>query len=159
PVELDQPVARRRGRCDHAASICSWTMVRGGAALVLGGTCGPLGDSCGRPELPRRDSDDAPEVVGELALVREAGLPRELRQGQVGPRWQELPGALDAAGDDVLVRRQPGGRPELTGEVVRAEVGRGRHLLQSQTGVEVVLDVLDDGAEFPLTERTVRPAG
>ena len=38
-----------------------------------------------------------------------------------------MPGSLDAAGDEVLVRRQPGGRLELSREVVRAEAG-GRRL-------------------------------
>src|SRR5262249_54818757 len=66
----------------------------------------PLGDSCGRPELPRRDAEEALEVMGELALVREAGVRGDLRQGEVASGLQELPGPLDAAGDDVLVRRQ-----------------------------------------------------
>jgi hypothetical protein len=73
-------------------------------------TCGPLGDSCWRPELPRRDADEALEVMGELALVREAGAQGDLRQGQARPCFQELFGPLDAAQDDVLVRRQPGQR-------------------------------------------------
>ena len=53
----------------------------------------------------------------------------------------------------------PGGRLELPGEVVGAEVGGRRHLLQGQAGVEVFLDVLDDGAELPPRERAVRPTG
>ena len=44
-------------------------------------------------------------MIGELALVGEAGVQGDLRQGQVGACVQELPGPLDAAGDDVLVRR------------------------------------------------------
>src|SRR5438105_8708977 len=91
---------------------------KGGALPFLGGTCGPLGDSCGRPELPRRDADEALEVTGELALVREAGVRGDLRQGQVAAALQELLGPFDAAHDDVLVRRQPRGRLELPGEVV-----------------------------------------
>jgi hypothetical protein len=46
---------------------------KGVALPFLGGTCGQLGDACGRPELPRRDADEPLEVMGELALVREAG--------------------------------------------------------------------------------------
>jgi hypothetical protein len=46
---------------------------KGVALPFLGGTCGLLGDSCGRPELARRDADQALEVTGELALFREAG--------------------------------------------------------------------------------------
>jgi len=42
---------------------------KGVALESLGGTCDVLGDSCGRPELPRRDADEALEVTGELALV------------------------------------------------------------------------------------------
>src|SRR4051794_38727161 len=52
------------------------------ALLFLGGTCGLLFDSCGRPELPRGDPDEALEVLRELALVREAGAGGDLRQGQ-----------------------------------------------------------------------------
>jgi hypothetical protein len=59
-----------------------------------------------------------------------------------------LPGPLDAAQDDVLVRRQPGGRLELPREVVDAEMGDGGHLLQSQAGLEVFLPVLGDVTEL-----------
>jgi hypothetical protein len=62
---------------------------------------------------------------------------------------QELPGSLDAAGDDVLVRRQDGGRLELPREVVDADAGDPGQLRQARGGVEVFLDVLDDGAELP----------
>src|SRR5215468_2036464 len=93
----------------------------------------------------------------ELALVREAGVRGNLRQGEVASGLQELLGPLDAARNDVLVRRQPGGRLEPPREVAGAEMGRCRHLLQGQGGFEVLLDVLDDGAELPLRERTVRP--
>src|SRR5262245_44422901 len=54
---------------------------KGVARPLLGGACGRLGGSCGRPELPRRDADEALEVTGELALVREAGAQGDLRQG------------------------------------------------------------------------------
>src|SRR5262249_1371676 len=86
---------------------------RRGVLELLGGACGRLGDSCGSPELPRRDAHDALEVVGELALIREAGAGGDFRQGQVGSSLQEVPGPLDAAHDDVPVRWQPGGRLEL----------------------------------------------
>src|SRR5262245_32740033 len=88
--------------------LCSGGMVRGGALKFLGGTCGLLGESCGRPELPWGDAGDALEVIGELALVGEASVRRDLRQGELCSFLQELPGPLDPAGDDVLVRRQPG---------------------------------------------------
>ena len=61
-------------------------------------------------ELSRRDAYQALEVMGELALVREASVRGDLRQGEVASGLQELLGPLDAAGDDVLVRRQPGAR-------------------------------------------------
>src|SRR5262249_34802366 len=79
--------------------------------------------SYARPELPRRDADQALEVMGELALVREAGVRGDLRQGEAASGLQELLGPLDAAGDDVLVRRQSGGPLELPGEVVGTEAG------------------------------------
>ena len=56
---------------------------KGGRSPFLGETCGLLGDCCGHPELPRRDADYALEVVGELALVGEARVRGQLRQGQV----------------------------------------------------------------------------
>src|SRR5262249_3893959 len=125
---------------------------------LLGGTCDLLGDSCGRPELSRRDADEALEVVGELALVREAGVRGDLHQGQVAAPLQELLGPFDSAQDDVLVRGKAGGRLELPREVVSAEAGDCRHLLQARVGVEVFLDVLDDGAEPCSGERAVPPA-
>src|SRR5260370_42522382 len=42
---------------------------KGIALGFLGGTCGQLGDSCGRPEPPRRDADETLGVQAELALV------------------------------------------------------------------------------------------
>src|SRR4029077_2100298 len=117
-----------------------------------------LGGSYARPELPRRDADQALEVMGELALVREAGDSGDLRQGEGAFGLQELLGPLDAAGDDVLVRRQSGGPLELPGEVVGTEAGDGGQLLQGRAGVEGFLDVLDDGAELRSAERAVPPA-
>ena len=55
-----------------------------------------LFDSCGHPELSRRDADCALEVVGELALVTEAGVRGHVRQGEVAAGLQELLGPLDA---------------------------------------------------------------
>src|SRR5262249_10058491 len=90
------------------------------------------------------------------ALVREAGVRGNLRQGEVASGLQELLGPLDAAGEDVLVRRQPGGCLEPPREVAGAEMGRRPPLLPRRGGVEVPLDVLADGGELPLRERTVR---
>src|SRR5262245_12048498 len=84
-----------------------------------------FGDSCTRPELPRRDADQALEVLAELALVRESGGRRDLGQGGLACLQERL-GTLDAAGDDVPVRWRPGGRLELPGEVVGAEAGDRR---------------------------------
>ena len=93
----------------------------------------------------------------EHALAREAGVRGDLRQGEVAA-LQEQPGPLDAAHDDELVRRQSGGRLELPREVVGAEAGDRGHLLQGQAGVEVFLDVRDDGPEPPPRERAIPPA-
>ncbi len=82
--------------------------------------------------------------MGELALIREAGARRDLCQGEVPVGVQELLRPRDAARDDVLVRRHPGGRLELPREVVGAEVGGRGHLRQGQAGVEEVLDVRDE---------------
>jgi hypothetical protein len=51
-----------------------------------------------------------------------------------------------------------GGRLELPREVVDAEAGHRGQLRQARAGVEMFLDVLDNGAEPPPRQRTVRPA-
>src|SRR6516165_3103061 len=147
----------RCGPREFAGPRCSLGMVRGRSAGSWRGLS-VLGDSCGHPELPRRDSDYALEVMRELALVREAGMRGDLRQGEVAAGLQELLGPLDAAGEDVLVRRQPGGPLELPGEVVDAETSDRGQLLQARAGVEVLLDVFNDGAELRSGQRSVPPA-
>src|SRR6516165_10149359 len=49
-----------------------------------------LGDSCGHPELSRRDADEALEVMTEHALAREAGVRGDLRQGEVAALQEHL---------------------------------------------------------------------
>src|SRR5262249_58285196 len=85
------------GPREFAGPRCSLGMVRGRSAVSWRGLS-VLGDSCGHPELPRRDADEALEVMRELALVREAGVRGDLRQGEVASGLQELSGPLDAAG-------------------------------------------------------------
>src|SRR5215831_9366180 len=145
------------GPREFAAPRCSLGMVRSRSAGSWPGLS-VLGDSCGHPELARRDADYALEVMRELALVREAGVRGHLRQGEVASGLQELLGPLDAAGEDVLVRRQPGGPLELRDEVVGAEAGDRGQLLQGRATVEVLLDVLDDSAELRSGERAGSPA-
>src|SRR5262249_47478887 len=166
PRGLKNPVARSReggpggsvfATGETTATHSAQGNGKGVALRFLAGTCGLLGGSCGRPELPRRDADEALEVMGELALVTEAGTRRDLCQGEGTVALQEVLGSFDAAQDDVLVRRQPGGGLELAGEVVGAEAGGRRHLIQGRAGVEVFLDVLDDGAEPPPRQRPVPP--
>src|SRR5262252_5741706 len=118
-----------------------------GALPFLARTCGLLGDSCGPTELSWRDPDDALEMVGELALVGEAGVGGDLRQGKVASLKEAL-GPFNAAHNDVLVRRQPGGHLEPPREVVDAEVGGRRHLLQGRAAIEVFLDVLTTARSF-----------
>jgi hypothetical protein len=48
------------------------------------------------------NADEALEVAGELALVREGGAQGDLRQGEVASGLQEVLGPFDAAGDDAL---------------------------------------------------------
>src|SRR3954452_3940900 len=83
----------------------------------------PLGGSCRLTKTAGRHTDEPLEVSGKLALVREPGTPGHLRQGEVAVLLQDLPRSLDASRDDELIRRQPGRRPELPREVVRAETG------------------------------------
>src|SRR5215831_7763277 len=125
---------------------------------LAGGVRRPLSDSYGRPEPTRRDADQALEVMREVALVREAGARGNLGQGEVVILSKELLRTLDATGDDVLVRRLSRRDAELPREVVGAQVGDGRQVLQGQAGVEVPLDVLDDRAELRSRERSVSPA-
>jgi len=71
---------------------------------------------------------------------------------------KELLRALDATGNDVLVRRSSRRSLELPREVVGAEMHDRRHVLQRQAGVEVFVDVLDDRAELRSRERSVPAA-
>src|SRR5262250_2919621 len=130
------------------------------SACVRGGACGLLADSCGlaRPELARRDTDHALEVMRKVALVREANARRDLDQREVAVLPEQLLRTLHATGDHVLVRRLSRRDLELPREVIRAEVRDRRHLLQAQAGVEVFLDVLGDRAELRSRERSVSPA-
>src|SRR5262249_56720533 len=79
------------GPREFAAPRCSLGMVRGRSAVAWRGLS-VFGDSCGRPELPGRDADEALEVMGELALIREAGARGDVRQGQARSGLQQLPG-------------------------------------------------------------------
>ena len=108
-------------------------------------------------EPPRCDADEALEVTAEDALVREPSPCRDHGQGEVRSCSQELLGSLDAAHDDVLVGRKPGGPLELMREVVGADAGDCGHPLQCRAGVEVFVDVLEDGADPPAGEGAVRP--
>jgi hypothetical protein len=111
------------------------------AGRILGAACGLLGGSCGQAELARCDADEALEVMGELALIREADARRDLGQGEVPVGVQELLRPRDAACDDVLVRWYSGGRFELPREVVGAAVGGRGQLLQGQASVQVTTQV------------------
>src|SRR5262245_51553901 len=62
-------------------------------------------------------------MVGELALVGEAGAKSDVRQGQAGSCLQDLPGPLYAAGDEVLAWSYL----EIGGQLAREL--RGRNLL------------------------------
>src|SRR5262249_31114924 len=91
----------------------------------------------------------------EVALVREASARGDLCQGEVVILSKELLRTLDATGDDVLVWRLSRRDLELPREVVGAEMGGGRHVLQGQAGVKVLLDVLDYRTEPHARERSV----
>jgi hypothetical protein len=83
-----------------------------------------------------------------MALIREAGAHRDLGQTELAVCSQELLRPFNAAVDHILVRRQPSGCLELPHELIGAEIGDGSHSFQRQTAVQVVHDVLRDGAEF-----------
>jgi hypothetical protein len=90
---------------------------------VLAEACGLLRDSCRKPKLSRRDADDPLEVKRKMALVCEAGPERNLRQAELAVSLQELLRSVNAARDQILVRRG--------------------------IGFEIFHDVLNDRAEFP----------
>src|SRR6516225_4908991 len=56
---------------------------KGGRSSVSWRDLPLFGDSCAHPELPQRDADEALEVAGELALVREVGAGVRVRQEAV----------------------------------------------------------------------------
>src|SRR5258708_6900619 len=85
-----------------------WGIVKG-SIYVSWRKLRPLGNSCGRSELPWRDADEAPKVMREMTLVREAGLRSDLRDGAVRFSQHEFFSAFDAAHDDILMWGQPGG--------------------------------------------------
>src|SRR5262245_58047543 len=127
----------------------------GAAGAGLGASCGFLGDSCGCAEATGRDADDALEVMGELALIREADTRGNLDERQVGLALEKLSRPFDATGDDVLVWCQSRGRLEPARKVVGAEMRRLGHSRQGEAVVEVILDVLDDRAQRTRGQRTV----
>jgi hypothetical protein len=108
--------------------------------------------------LTWRDANQALEMMAKLALVREPNPHGNIRQRLFGPRFQDLPGSFDAAGDYEMMRRHSSGLLELPGEVISAEAGDRGHLLQARAGTEVFLDVLDDGPEPSPRQHTVSPA-
>src|SRR5262249_21756944 len=75
--------------------------------------------SYARSGLPQGDADYALEVIGELALISEPGVRGDLRQGQFGSGFEELPGPLDAAQDvdavEAMVADVQGGTAVLAG--------------------------------------------
>ncbi len=75
----------------------------------------------------RGDAEQTPDVEGEVALVGEAHGPGDVYDGEVGADEQVFR-SLYAPVDDVLVRREPGGRLERAREVVGAHVRRPRYL-------------------------------
>jgi hypothetical protein len=54
--------------------------------------------------LPRRDADEALEMMGVLALIREAGVRGDLCEGQVRSCLEAFLDAFDAASDDKRLR-------------------------------------------------------
>src|SRR3954454_20177524 len=68
---------------------------------------------------PRRDADEATELLGEVAGAREAYLPGHHTYRQGGVREQRL-GPFDPLPHNVLVRGEPHGMLEHPGEVVGA---------------------------------------
>jgi hypothetical protein len=112
--------------------------------MRLSGLCANLSRLCAATVsaiLGRRNADDAPKVLGHMALVSEADSPRKLGERQRACR-QKLPYALNAPLDDVLVGRGTRRRPEQSAEVEGAERRNSREHLYTKTLVEVGLDIL-----------------
>ena len=83
--------------------------------------------SYARPELPRRDAGQALEVMGELALVTEAGVGGHLRQGEVASGLQELLGIRE-------VRIVAGRGPSVVVHLNRLARLRPRYLVRESAG-------------------------
>jgi hypothetical protein len=95
-------------------------------------------------------------MKAKMALIREAGTERDLRQPELAVYPQEVLRSFNAARNHILVRRQPRGCLELSCEMIRAEMDDGRHLFQLWTAFEIFHDVLNDRAELVVWEHTVR---
>src|SRR5215216_6287524 len=78
---------------------------------------------------PRRDSDEATELLGEVAGTREAHLLSHHPHGKIGIREQRL-GPLDPLPNDVLVRGEPCRKLEHPREVVGAHMDLAGDLCQ-----------------------------
>src|SRR5262245_11270473 len=81
PIFVRRPSGGGQPAAYRAAPTLFMGNGKGGGSRVSWSDLRHLCDSCGHPELPRRVADQALEVVGELALVREAGVRGDLRQG------------------------------------------------------------------------------
>ena len=102
-----------------------------------------------KPKLSRCDTDEPFKVKGKLALVREADAERDIHQAELAICPQEVLRSFNAARDQILVQRQPGGRFELACEAIGADTNDGSHLLQRQIASEIFHNVLDERAKLP----------
>ena len=104
-----------------------------------------------------RDAEDPAEVPGEMALVVEAGLARNLVYRKVGTDKQS-PGLLCSLSDQVLVRRDAGGLFEHPREMVGAHVSHPGEFRKCQIAGEIIVYVVGDSPKRVLGE-TVFPVG
>ena len=125
-------------------------MVRGSPASfleALAACCANLAQNL--RNLSWRDADDVLEVMERIGFDPRIRARRDLCQGKVRSCLQELIGRLDARR---MIAYWCGGSPVAVlncRAMVALRAGDRRHLLQARAGVEVFLDVLDDGPEPP----------
>ncbi len=97
-------------------------------------------------ERSRGHAHQPPERVGQVALVREPRIERDLGE-RVSRRIELVAGELDATLSDVVPHRAPELAPELARKVHAVDTRRARERRERMTASELVVDLLLDALE------------
>src|SRR5919198_5587107 len=159
---LDSVVMAKSSDCADAAETAASAAPAATArtAREVGATNGARSESRGTaapPEVRRRDAGRAVERGGEVALVGEAALERDLRHRQLGG-VEHGAGAVDPLEDDELVRRGAGAVFERANEMEHVQLRHLRQLAQGDRVVQLRLDELHHPSQRVRRERAARSA-